>query len=756
MGNRIRIAIVLALLVACASRATIFGTVRGIVHDPQHRPIAGAAVTLKAKLSDWQQMQNTNNDGEFEFSAVPIGDYTVTVRHDSFKDQTQEVVVKSGTVPVAHFMLELAGTTQTVTVTGEPVVALADSVTPTSTLNREEIQATPGSVQTNNLSIITDYTPGAYVTHDQLHVRGGHQVSWLIDGVPVPNTNIASNVGPQFDPMDMDFLEIQRGSYDAEYGDRTYGVFNVLPRTGFERDRECDVRASFGSFFQTNDDVSCGGHTQRFAYYGSLNGNRSDLGLQTPTGEILHDAENGYGGFGSLIFNLDAKNQLRLVTSLRKDYYQIPNAPGVINEDQDSPETIITTPFPPGTFQADGEHESDTFVNFSWVHTFTPNVLMTISPLFHFNSADYSGNPNDFPLSTTDNRASTYVGGQAVFSALVARNNLEVGTYDFWQHDDQLFGILFNDGSATNFSDREIASGSLAEVFVEDKFQATSWLTLSGGVRQTHFSGNVTENATSPRLGVSIKIPKLNWVFRGFYGDFYQAPPLITASGPLLQFVNANDLGFIPLRGERDKEYQYGVAIPFKGWLLDIDSFRTHATNFFDHNNVGNSNIFFPLTITEALIRGWEATLRSPLILRRGHVHLAYSNQIALGAGAINGGLTDFSPPEGFFLLDHDQRNTLNVGFDWRLPWRSFAASNVYYGSGFSNGIAPPGPDHLSRHTTFDVSLGKDLGERFTISATALNVANRHLLIDNSLTFGGFHYNNPREIYGELRWRFHY
>jgi hypothetical protein len=266
----------------------------------------------------------------------------------------------------------------------------------------------------------------------------------------------------------------------------------------------------------------------------------------------------------------------------------------------------------------------------------------------------------------------------------------------------------------------------------------------------------VTENATSPRLGVSVKIPKLNWVFRGFYGDFYQAPPLITASGPLLQFVNENNLGFIPLRGERDREYQFGVAIPYKGWLLDIDTFRTHATNFFDHNSVGDSNIFFPLTINEGLIRGWEATLRSPLILKRGHLHVTYSNQIALGAGAINGGLTDSSPPAGFFLLDHDQRNTLNAGFDLRLPWRSFASTNVYYGSGFSNGIAPPGPDHLAGHTTFDVSLGKDFGERFSFSATALNVANRHLLIDNSLTFGGFHYNNPREIYGELRWRFHY
>jgi hypothetical protein len=28
------------------------------------------------------------------------------------------------------------------------------------------------------------------------------------------------------------------------------------------------------------------------------------------------------------------------------------------------------------------------------------------------------------------------------------------------------------------------------------------------------------------------------------------------------------------------------------------------------------------------------------------------------------------------------------------------------------------------------------------------------VLLDNSLTFGGFHFNDPREIYVEFRWRF--
>jgi hypothetical protein len=37
-----------------------------------------------------------------------------------------------------------------------------------------------------------------------------------------------------------------------------------------------------------------------------------------------------------------------------------------------------------------------------------------------------------------------------------------------------------------------------------------------------------------------------------------------------------------------------------------------------------------------------------------------------------------------------------------------------------------------------------------------LNVANRRVLLDNSFTFGGTHYLNPREIYAQVRYRFHY
>jgi outer membrane cobalamin receptor len=732
------------LLLAATVSASIFGSVRGIVHDPQHRPVQGAMVMLRAKSSAWSATSTTNADGAFQFNAIPIGEYSVTVADPGFTQVAQNVVVNSGTEPVMHFQLRLAGAKETVNVSAAPVLAPTDSATPTTLVSRTDIERTPGAARTNSLAMITNYVPGAYVTHDQLHIRGGHQTSWLIDGVPVPNTNIASNLGPQFDPKDIDYMEANRGSYSADFGDRTYGVFNVVPRTGFERNNQGELVLSAGNFYQTNDQVNFGSHTERFAYYASVNGNRSNLGIQTPVPEIVHDAANGYGGFGSIIFNVDPSNQLRLITSLRKDYYQIPYDP--------NPHDAENQQFNSSGLR-DGDHESDAILNFSWVHTFNSRLLLTISPFYHYNRANYDSSSNDTPTVTTQHRGSTYGGGQASFSANVAKNNFQVGLYSFYQRDNEFFGVTFSDGSSSPVADTEHPSGNLLAFFLNDKFQVTPWLTLMAGMRPTRFSGGVTETAISPRFGAALTVPHLNWTFRTFYGHYYQAPPLITVSGPLLQLCNANNCGFIRLNGERDEERQFGVTIPFHGWTLDADNFKTNATNFFDHNNIGESNLFFPITIARVAIRGWELTLRSPRIAHRGQIHLAYSNQIAEGALPITGGLTNFAPPTPLFLLDHDQRNTLNVGGDVSLPWRSFASTNVYYGSGFTDS---GGPAHLPQHTTFDLTLGKDFGERISASVNALNVANRHLLLDNSLTFGGFHWNNPREIYVELRYRFHY
>ena len=748
----VSLCIFVLLALVTTVRATVFGTVRGIVHDPQHRPIAGAQVTLKSATSEWSQKTQTNSDGEFTFAAVPFGDYVVSAKAPAFAELQQSFTLASDTSSVLHMQLSIASVSQTARVTSEEDTSAQETFTPTTTIDREDIDRTPGAGLINSLAMITDYTPAAYMTHDMLHMRGGHQTSWLIDGVPIPDTNIATSLAPRVDPEDIDYVEILRGSYDAEYGDRTYGMFNILPKSGFDMNNDAELTITGGSFYQTDDQLSFGGHSERFAYYASVNGNRSNLGLETPVAQVYHDAENGYGGFSSLMYNLDQKDQLRFDGQLRQDYYQIPYDP--------DPDSFDNSQWPTQDLR-DHELETDGYALFSWVHTFNPNMVLTVSPFYHYNNSAYHSPLDDYPVSTTAVFSTNYGGGQAVLSFHAPRNDAQVGVYSFAANQNETFNLIFNDGSNPPTYETDGVPGDDIALFASDKFSVTSWLTLIGGVRATHFSGGVTENSTDPRIGGTVRIPHLNWVFRAFWGKFYQPPPLVTLSGPLIGLCNSEDCSFLPLHGERDEEHQFGVTIPIRGWSLDIDNFETRGVNFLDHNNIGESSVFIPVTIAESRIRGTELTIRSPRLWNRAQLHLAYSNQIAQAAGAFTGGLITAGDPPDWSALDHDQRNTLNVGSNVTLPWQAYTGLNIYYGSGFSNGEAgvdgsPYQAPYLPGHAQVDLSVGKSFGERYSLSVTALNIANRHLLIDNSLTFGGFHYDNPREIYAEFRWRFHY
>jgi outer membrane receptor protein involved in Fe transport len=468
----------------------------------------------------------------------------------------------------------------------------------------------------------------------------------------------------------------------------------------------------------------------------SVNGNRSDYGLATPTADILHDEAGGLGAFASFVYRAGDHDEFRLAASGRGDRYEVPN-------DADAQEAGV----------ADVQQERDAFANVSWVHT-SGNSLLTISPFYHFNRADYLGAGGADRIIPTDKHDSHYGGGQVLFSQLTARHRWKAGFYGFYQHDRSSLGLASTDESVASIEQSQALGGNLEALFLEDQFRPTDWLTLSGGLRYTHFGGSVTEDNLSPRLGATVKIPGTKWLARGFWGRYYQAPPLQTVSGPILDLALEEGFGFLPLNGERDEEWQAGVAIPVSGWDLDLNYFHNAVRNFFDHDALDDSNIFFPLTIDRARIRGLEVTLKSPRLGGRAQFSVAYSYQHAEGAGAVTGGLTDFSPPEeGYFFLDHDQRHTLNVGFNVQLPATSYVAGAVHYGSGFVDG---EGPEHLPGHTVFDLSVGKSFGRSWSLAVHAVNVADKRFLLDNSTTFGGTHYVDPRQVYVRVAYRFHY
>src|SRR5208282_3852845 len=93
----------------------------------------------------------------------------------------------------------------------------------------------------------------------------------------------------------------------------------------------------------------------------------------------------------------------------------------------------------PPNFLKDANRENDSFTTFSWVHTFDPGLVATVSPFFHYNSVDYESSPLDSPGITTQSRDSKYGGGEATVTWVKQKNNLRAGLYGFAQQDNDFF-----------------------------------------------------------------------------------------------------------------------------------------------------------------------------------------------------------------------------------------------------------------------------------------------------------------------------
>src|SRR5215469_1740935 len=224
-----------------------------------------------------------------------------------------------------------------------------------------------------------------------------------------------------------------------------------------------------------------------------------------PVSQIIHDQADGYVAFTTLIYNDGPQDQLRATAAARHDDYQIPNSPDQIADDV--------------------QREADAFAILTWQHTFSSQATLSSSLLYHYNRAEYDGAASDYPIGTTAQRSSNYAGGQESLRLSVASNDIEAGLYGFAQSDDRFFHLLFNDGSNPEVLQALHTTGSVFIAYVQDTYRPTDWLSLSAGARFTYFSAVIHENAADPRLGLTFKLPSLNWLLRAFYGRYYQAPP---------------------------------------------------------------------------------------------------------------------------------------------------------------------------------------------------------------------------------------
>src|SRR5437879_3235451 len=140
----IAIIILLALLVALPVFASVFGTVKAIVHDPQHRPVKDAQVEVQSRTAAFKMAGATNEDGIATLQNVPVGEYDVTIQSPGFATVQQSVTVTSSNVQEMHFALALAQHQETVEVSGAPERVNPSSPVPQVLINRGDIAGRDG------------------------------------------------------------------------------------------------------------------------------------------------------------------------------------------------------------------------------------------------------------------------------------------------------------------------------------------------------------------------------------------------------------------------------------------------------------------------------------------------------------------------------------------------------------------------------------------------------------------------------------
>jgi iron complex outermembrane receptor protein len=312
---------------AFAQSGTIRGTVTGQIDGA---PIPGVSVTL----TQLQRSAETDENGRYEFTAVPPGRYTVVTHIEGFSDQARTVAVGSDAAVTVDFSLNLASLKEEVTVTAsgaeESVFESFQSVEAvSSTRLREQASSSIGETLEREAGISKrSFGPGS----SRPSIRGfeGDRVLVLQDGVR--NGSLGAQSGDHGEPVDalnLERLEVIKGPATLLFGSNAIGgVVNAV--TGDENEAHPGLRGYFTGLGGTvNRQGGAGGGIE----YGfgkfllNVNGSLMREGdIETPLGRIPNSASRSFGSTSSFGYYGD-KYFLAGTFGFDRRRYGVPYAP---------------------------------------------------------------------------------------------------------------------------------------------------------------------------------------------------------------------------------------------------------------------------------------------------------------------------------------------------------------------------------------------------------------------------------------------
>lgn len=304
------------------------GTIQGTVTDPSGAVIPGATVHLKNAASRFDRTATTDTQGQFSFTNVPYNLYSVEVTANGFSSVTQTTTVDSAAGAALKLVLQIAGASQTVTVSSNgPMVQ--DTSTFQTNVDIDTISKIPlESVSSGLSALVTQTTPGVTADSNGLfHGLGDHASnSFSIDGEPITDqqSKVFSN---ELSTNAVQSIQVIEGAPPAQYGDKTSLVIVAITRSGQGVTKPTgSIYSSYGTFGTATTGLDLSYGKQNWGNFLEIDGLNTGRFLDPPEFSVFHDKGNEENSFDRVDYTFNPANSIHLDLNYTRSWFQNPNA----------------------------------------------------------------------------------------------------------------------------------------------------------------------------------------------------------------------------------------------------------------------------------------------------------------------------------------------------------------------------------------------------------------------------------------------
>ena len=265
------------LLTATASwsQSIVTGGIAGTVTDPTGAVVAGAKLTLNNAATGETLSATSGGSGEYIFSLLKPGNYTLTVTHEGFKTTSRTVTVQLGTTVAANVALEIGSSSMTVEVAGESGAQLqTESATISTNFETTQIQNIPNPG--GDVTYIAQTAPGVTMGNS----AGGGYGNFSTFGLPGTSNLFTMNGNDYNDPFlnlnnsgssnlllggnELQEVSVVNNAYTGQYGRQAGSQVDYTTKSGSNSFHGNAVYNWTGRFLNANDPLlKAGGATTR-------------------------------------------------------------------------------------------------------------------------------------------------------------------------------------------------------------------------------------------------------------------------------------------------------------------------------------------------------------------------------------------------------------------------------------------------------------------------------------------------------------